>query len=157
MKSIVVPVLAAILAAGCANSTPARAEDPAPPISDASLGLVPGGVFDTPTPPALRTNERAPGEAPVLPRPYAGAPPRVPHTVSPFLPITLKQNACLDCHALEEAAKGEPTPIPPTHYTDSRNAPGRVGSAVVGARYVCVSCHVPSTDAPDLVENRFRR
>jgi nitrate reductase cytochrome c-type subunit len=76
--------------------------------------------------------------------------------VEDFLPITQKQNACLDCHAVKEKKPGEPPPIPPSHYTDYRNAPGRVGGQVVGARYVCVSCHAASTDAPDLVENRFR-
>jgi nitrate reductase cytochrome c-type subunit len=28
---------------------------------------------------------------------------------------------------------------------------------VVGARHVCIACHVATTDAPDLVESRFRR
>jgi cytochrome c-type protein NapB len=76
--------------------------------------------------------------------------------VADFLPITPKQNACIDCHAVTEKKSGEPTPIPASHYTDYRNAPDRVEHEVVGARRVCVSCHVPTTGAPVLVENRFR-
>jgi cytochrome c-type protein NapB len=76
--------------------------------------------------------------------------------VADFLPITQKQNACLDCHSVKEKKQGDPTPIPPSHYTDYRNAPDRVGDQVAGARYVCVSCHAAGTDAPDLVGSRFR-
>jgi cytochrome c-type protein NapB len=148
--------LVIVFAAGCAGSAPTRAAAPATPVTDASLGLAKGSVFDVPTPPAVKANDSAPGERPVLPRAYATAPPRVPHAVGDFLPITQKQNACLDCHAVKEAKKGEPTAIPPSHYTDYRNAPERVGGQVVGARYVCVSCHAPTTDAPNLVENHFR-
>jgi len=52
---------------------------------------------------------------------------------------------------------GEPTPLPASHYTDLRNAPGKVGDTVTGARWVCTSCHVPQTDAKPLVGNRFTR
>jgi nitrate reductase cytochrome c-type subunit len=146
MKTTVIVSLAAVLVTGCSTS----------PIPDASLGLARGSVFDVPTPPAVKVNDSNPGELPVLPRPYVIAPPRVPHAVGDFLPITQKQNACLDCHATKERKPGEPTPIPPSHYTDYRYAPDRVGSQVAGTRYVCVSCHVAKTDAPDLVESRFR-
>jgi cytochrome c-type protein NapB len=145
---IIVLLLVAALVTGCVRAAP---------VADSSLGLAPGSVFDAPTPPVVKANESAPGERPPLPRAYAMAPPRVPHAVADFLPITRTQNACLDCHAVKEKVKGEPTPIPPSHYTDLRDAPGRVGDAVVGARHVCIACHVATTDAPDLVESRFRR
>jgi cytochrome c-type protein NapB len=158
MKSTVFLLLAAALAAGCTSSGPKTAGAPpqGAPVPDTSLGLAKSSVFDTPTPPAVKANDSNPGELPVLPRPYVIAPPRIPHAVGDFLPITQKQNACLDCHAVKEKKTGEPTPIPVSHYTDFRNAPGRLGGEVVGARYVCVSCHVAKTDAPNLVGNRFR-
>jgi nitrate reductase (cytochrome), electron transfer subunit len=158
MKSTVFLLLAAALAAGCTSSGPTTAGAPpqGAPVPDTSLGLAKSSVFDTPTPPAVKANDSNPGELPVLPRPYVIAPPRIPHAVGDFLPITQKQNACLDCHAVKEKKTGEPTPIPASHYTDFRNAPGRLGGEVVGARYVCVSCHVAKTDAPNLVGNRFR-
>jgi cytochrome c-type protein NapB len=158
MKTTVILSLAAVLAAGCGGSATTREGVPAPgkPIVDSELGLSKGSVFDVPTPPAVRANDRSPGEAPLLPRPYAIAPPRVPHAVADFLPITRQQNACLDCHAVKDRNEGDPTPIPSSHYVDYRNAPSRVGGQVAGARYVCVSCHAVTTDAPSLVENRFR-
>lgn len=159
MKSTVILSLAALLAAGCAasNSGERGAQAAGGPMPDASLGLAKGSVFDVPTPPAVKANDSTPGERPALPRAYAIAPPRIPHGVADFLPITPRQNACLDCHAVAEAKKGEPTPLPPSHYVDDRNAPGQAGSTVAGARHVCVSCHVATTDAPNLVENRFRQ
>jgi cytochrome c-type protein NapB len=158
MKTTVIALLAAALAAGCANPRPAPVATPAAtdPAPDTSLGLAKGSVFDAPTPPAVKANGSAPGELPVLPRAYALAPPRIPHAVGDFLPITPKQNNCLDCHGVKEKKTGEPTPIPPSHYTDFRNSPGQIGSQVGGARYVCVSCHVGKTDAPNLIGNRFR-
>jgi len=158
MKTTIILSLAAALAAGCSSSATTREGLPAAsgPVADSELGLSKGSVFDVPTPPAVKANASNPGEAPLLPRPYAIAPPRVPHAVADFLPITRAQNACLDCHAVKDKKQGDPTPIPPSHYTDYRNAPDRVGDHVAGARYVCVSCHAAKTDAPDLVGNRFR-
>jgi cytochrome c-type protein NapB len=146
MKTTVILSLAAVLAAGCTSA----------PIADTELGLSKSSVFDVPTPPAVKPNERAPGEGPLVPRSYVIAPPRIPHAVADFLPITLAQNACLDCHAVKDKKPSEPTPIPPSHYTDFRLAPDRVGDKVAGARYVCVSCHAATTDAPGLTGNRFR-
>ena len=158
MKTTVILTLAAALAAGCGTSATTREASPAPsgPIADAELGLSKSSVFDVPTPPMVKPNDSNPGEAPLLARPYVIAPPRVPHAMDVFLPITQKQNACLDCHAVKEKKPGDPTPIPPSHYIDYRSAPDRVGSQVAGARYVCVSCHAAKTDAPNLVGNRFR-
>ena len=158
MKTTVILSLAAVLAAGCSSSAPTSASVPAPggPIADSELGLSKGSVFDVPAPPAVKANDTIPGEGPLLPRPYISAPPRIPHAVADFLPITRKQNACLACHAVKEKKQGEPTPIPPSHYTDYRHAPDRVGDQVAGARYVCVSCHAARTDAPNLVGNHFR-
>jgi cytochrome c-type protein NapB len=102
MKTTAILLLAAVLAAGCSQSAMTREALPAPsgPIADSDLGLSKGSVFDVPTPPAVKANESNPGEAPLLPRTYVIAPPRVPHGVADFLPITKKQNACLDCHAV---------------------------------------------------------
>lgn len=155
VKRAAVVLLTAGALAACAH--PASTAAPAAPVSDTSLGLVKGSVFDVPTPPGVTANESAPGELKPLPRAYVLAPPRIPHAVGDFLPITQKQNVCLDCHAVKDKRPGEPTPIPPTHYVDERHAPGQVGTEVAGARYVCVSCHAETTGAPDLVDNRFRR
>ena len=149
MNKSAILLLAAALGAGCAVSMPST------PTPDTALGLQKGSVFSVPAPPPVKPDESAPGERKPMAPAYAGSPPVIPHGIGDFLPITAKQNACLDCHAVTEKKPGEPTPVPPSHYTDLRNAPGSVGDKVAGARYVCVSCHVGTTDAAPLVQNRF--
>jgi nitrate reductase cytochrome c-type subunit len=45
--------------------------------------------------------------------------------------------------------------MPPSHYTDLRNAPGRVMEQMINARFNCNLCHVAQTNASALVENTF--
>jgi nitrate reductase cytochrome c-type subunit len=148
-------VLAAALAAGCAGSRSAPPAPPPAPVPDAALGLAKGSVFEVAAPPATKQEDGAPGEKPVLPRMYAAAPPRVPHAIADFLPITPAQNSCVDCHEVKEKVAGQPTPIPTSHFTDLRRAPGAPGAKVSGARWVCTACHVPTSDAKPLVGNAF--
>ena len=122
---------------------------------DRDLGLVKTSVFDTPVPPAVHENATDPGDEPILPRAYAGAPPRIPHGIADFTPITRDDNACLDCHLVEEKVEGEPTPVPESHFRDLRRAPEEIRPEIAGARYVCTTCHVPVTDAQALVGNGF--
>lgn len=124
-------------------------------IPDTSLGLSKTSVFEVPDPPPVEWNTTDPGERPVLPRVYEGSPPLIPHAVQDFLPITRDDNQCIGCHQVEEKEEGEPTPIPASHFVDLRNAPDTRRDEVAGARYVCVSCHVPQTQNPPLVENGF--
>ena len=147
--------LSVLLCLACAGSRPAP-EPVASPVPDASLGLAKGSVFDVPSPPRWAQNESAPGELQPLGRAHAASPPRVPHGVADFLPITAKQNSCVDCHEVKEKVKGQPTPLPASHYEDLRDAPGVAGKEVAGARWVCTACHAPRTDAPPLVKSAFR-
>jgi len=124
-------------------------------ISDATLSLSRTSVFEVASPPAVVSTAPEAGESIPLARAHSEAPPVVPHAIGDFLPITREANACADCHAVEERVEGEPIPIPPSHYVDLRNAPGVRRDEVAGARWVCVSCHVPRTDAPPLVPNPF--
>jgi cytochrome c-type protein NapB len=126
-------------------------------IPEVKIGLAEAGPAEVLVPPAVKENESAPGERPVRARPYPGAAPAVPHGIADQLPITKDQNACVDCHAVAEKKKGEPTPIPASHYTDLRNAPEKRQEKVVGARWICTSCHVPQHDVAPLVKNPFPR
>jgi cytochrome c-type protein NapB len=126
-------------------------------ISDQQIGLSKGSVFETPTPAPVVPNASDPGEQTPVPAAFYGSPPVIPHTVDGFVPITADSNMCVECHALEQAGDGDPTPIPESHYTDLRHDPGNVTDQVVGARYRCTACHAPQTDAAPLVENRFGR
>ena len=154
-RAWVLAVLAVAAGAGCAAGKPAGEKAAAAPVPDTALGLSKTSVFEVPAPPLVKENDAAPGELPPPPRPYALAPPLIPHAIGDFLPITQKANACFDCHSVAEKEKGQPTPLPASHYTDYRNAPGKRGEKVAGARWVCTACHVPLTDAKPLVVNGF--
>jgi cytochrome c-type protein NapB len=137
----------------------ARAAPPAAPrpIPDKELGLSRTSLFEVPSPPAWKAEDSAPGDAPLPPRPGREAPPVIPHAVADFLPITPAQNMCADCHAIGgPKKKGEPTPVPASHYVDLRRAPEKRGDKVAGARWVCISCHVARTDAPPAVGSTFK-
>ena len=130
-------------------------------IADVDMGLSKTSVFDTPEPQAVTYTDKFPGSSTVLPRAYPNAPPQIPHNIDSFKPITAKNNACIGCHNNpslrgKEVAKGMPTPIPESHYTDLRNKPDIVGEQLVGARYVCTQCHVPQANVDVLVDNTFQ-
>lgn len=147
-------ILAAVGLAAAGTGSEIVAPDTAG-IPDREIGLSPGSVFEVPVPPAVEDALPEPGESTPLARVYQGAPPLITHLVADFLPITRQENLCIDCHLVDEAGEGEPTPVPASHRTDLRNAPGKVGGKVVGARYNCVTCHVPATGAKLLVGNGF--
>ena len=89
---------------------------------------------------------KEPGESSPLNRPYAIAPPLVPHSVA-GLTINRETNECLDCH-LEgvEVEKGHrATKVPPSHFRNDHTGEGKTGM-VVGIRYNCTQCHVPQAD-----------
>jgi cytochrome c-type protein NapB len=121
------------------------------PVSDRDLSLYPGSVFEVPNPPGFKPNTADPGDNARLARANAAAPPRIPHGVEDFLPITLQANTCLDCHALD-AGFGAPE-LPASHRTDLRRAPEKVEKAAAGARWQCLACHVPTSDAKPLRAN----
>ena len=127
----------------------------AKPIPDRDLGLAKGSVFETPAPPRFQDEASAPGEKALPRRINREYPPVIPHGIAEALPITRDSNLCMDCHAVAgPKQKGEATPIPKSHYVDLRRAPQTQAKAVAGTRYVCISCHVPRTDATPLVGNR---
>lgn len=143
-----------LIAAGTGSSLAAQT------MTTNSMGLSKSSVFDIPTPQVFRYGETPPGKSKVLPRAYLNAPPQIPHDINYFLPITAQKNMCISCHAKpdqwgKKREQGTPTPIPPSHYTDLRNAPGKVTDHLIGARYNCNLCHVRQADAPPLVENTF--
>ena len=122
---------------------------------DDDIGLAKGSVFEVLHPEAVVPNISDPGDEPVLHRAFLDAPPLIPHGISEFLPISLSENQCIECHAVEEKEEGEPTPIPETHFRDLRNAPETLRTDPAGARYVCTTCHVTPTRTEPLVGNEF--
>lgn len=145
------------LAALALGAALAAAPGPTRSVPDRDVGLARTAPMEVAPPPRVKENDSAPGDRPVRPRAYPGAAPAVPHGIADLLPITRTANACVDCHAVPEKKPGEPTPIPPSHYVDWRNAPGKRGEQVAGARWVCTACHVPQQDVAPLVESPFPR
>jgi cytochrome c-type protein NapB len=134
-------------------AAPAPAPEP-PGLRDQDLGLARGSVFEPPSPPAIQPERSEPGEKPVVPRAFPGAPPVAPHELVDYTPITRAQNACLDCHQIPGPKEvGQPTPVPPSHYLDLRRSPAKPGKTVTGARWVCTACHLTRSDQGPLVTN----
>lgn len=128
-------------------------------IADSDMGLSKRSVFDVPAPERFDYEGVMPGTDPVYTRAYPGAPPQIPHNIELMTPVKAAVNYCLSCHGrtdeLSQPLQGKPTPIPASHYTDLRHAPGKVGNALAGARYVCTQCHVPQADVTPLMKNAF--
>lgn len=129
-------------------------------IMDTTLGLSKTSVFETPEPEVASYSPKSPGSSELYPRAYPDAPPQIPHDVDNFKPITAKNNTCVGCHhnpAMrgKEVARGIPTPMPESHYTDLRHKPDTVVEQIIGARYICTQCHVPQANVNKLVENTF--
>lgn len=122
---------------------------------DEEVGLAKGSVFEVLNPDAVLLNTSDPGEEVLSAPAFQGFPPPISHGIEDFTPITMSENQCVDCHAVDEKEEGEPTPIPDSHFRDLRNAPDERREDLAGARYVCTSCHVSLTRTEPLVENGF--
>jgi len=100
--------------------------------------------------------ERAPGmgSPELIVRTFSTQPPLIPHAIAKYEPITIEENACLDCHISDEF-RGKAMPkIGESHFSKTRKEDD--GSPAVNmVRWQCNSCHVVQADAPPLVENTF--
>ncbi len=150
-------------------------------VKEEDLGLRKSGLSGVMDLPQVKYDRPAPGAAPRFERSYVNAPPLIPHSIEGFVPITMKNNACLGCH-MPDVAKGVgATPIPESHFTDFRpstklDKKGNIvkDGKVVGnctdvkvakfkklkklnpARYNCTQCHVPQANVKPLVGNTFK-
>lgn len=159
MKSTVLLgiVSIALVAVGCVSAGGGGTKDvkaaQSKAIEDVDMGLSKTSVFDTPTPEPF--SYASSSEA--LSVTFLGAPPQIPHDIDNYLPLTTANNQCLGCHdqpaMIGRKAKGMPTPMPKSHYTDLRRTPNKVGQKLIGSRYVCTQCHAPQADVSPLVEN----
>lgn len=90
----------------------------------------------------------------LIPRTFKGQPPLIPHATAKYEPITIEENACLDCHITDDF-KGKKMPkIGDSHFSTTRKESDGT-PAVNMVRWQCNSCHVQQVDAPPLVENDF--
>lgn len=83
---------------------------------------------------------------------YVNQPPMIPHAVDGYQ-MNQSNNACLDCHGVENYRKTGAVRVSPTHYLDRDN---KLLADVAPRRYFCLQCHVPQAQAEPLVENNFK-
>jgi len=130
-----------------------------PAIDETQLGLRKSSLEEETPPPPVEYIKAPPGQSKRFERAYQNAPPLIPHSVEGLLPITKDQNACLNCHDPKVAKSMGATPLPPTHFIDFGKLPeGKIVKLenIDPARWNCVQCHVPQTNAKPLVENTFK-
>ena len=128
-------------------------------IDELNMGLSKTSVFDTPTPNVYTYSDAKPGYNDRLAKAWDELPPQIPHKVEEFLPVVLDDNQCLDCHDVPKYI-GEPfntdrtkkskSPMSSNHYVNDKH------EEVAGARYNCMQCHVPLSNAAPLVDNTYR-
>jgi cytochrome c-type protein NapB len=94
------------------------------------------------------------GQPNLIARTFVGQPPMVPHSIEKYVPMTLEENACMECHQTEEI-RGQKIPqIGESHF--SKTLKTKAGKpALEMTRFQCDSCHVPQVDAKELVDSRF--
>ncbi len=94
-----------------------------------------------------------PGAQKGIARTFEQQPPLIPHMTANFDEITLEENQCLSCHDVTRYKEKNAPKIGVSHMKDSS---GKVQKTVSSARWNCISCHIPQTDAPPLVDNTFK-
>ncbi len=94
------------------------------------------------------------GQPQLIARTFLGQPPVVPHTVDKYVPLTMEENACMDCHQTAEI-RGQKIPqIGESHF--SKTLMTKKGKpALEMSRFQCDTCHIPQVDAKELVTNQF--
>lgn len=85
-------------------------------------------------------------------RAYRQQPPLIPHTVEGD-EITRTVNQCIQCHAWPYNVDQGAPQVSETHYV---NREGVALDQVSSSRWFCTQCHVPQTNAKELVNNDFK-
>ncbi|NRB19045.1 MAG: nitrate reductase cytochrome c-type subunit [Rhodobacteraceae bacterium] len=84
-------------------------------------------------------------------RNYPEQPPLIPHKIDGYQ-IDINVNKCLQCHSRAAVGDSQAPMVSITHFMNRDN---QFLASVTPRRYFCTQCHVPRSDAPDLVENTF--
>ena len=85
-------------------------------------------------------------------RAYRQQPPLIPHTIDEY-EIGLEENQCLQCHDWPYNVDLGAPKISETHYV---NRDGVALDQVSRSRWSCTQCHVPQSNAKELVHNDFK-
>ncbi|MEA2018646.1 MAG: nitrate reductase cytochrome c-type subunit [Campylobacterota bacterium] len=170
-----IAVASSIFLAGCSNS-----------VSEESLGLRKTNLYSETAETVgeeTKYGKATAGTSKTIARAFQDAPPMIPHDVDGMLPITIKDNQCVSCHAPEVAPSMGALAYPKSHMIDFRPrttiaSDGRIaldGKAIdntsdakfsdvsikstagrlAGARFNCSQCHAPQSQVAPLVANEF--
>jgi len=85
---------------------------------------------------------------------YFTAPPMIPHSIKKFVPITAKNNNCLNCHLPKMAKIMGIKSMPKSHFIDNFEG-GKHIQRVAGSRYFCTTCHAPQAKLDPVIQNKF--
>ncbi|MCW2473210.1 MULTISPECIES: nitrate reductase cytochrome c-type subunit [unclassified Symbiopectobacterium] len=96
-------------------------------------------------------NTRMPKQQEKMALNYVNQPPMIPHSVDGYQ-VTPTFNRCLQCHSVENYRSTNAPRVSPTHFVDRD---GKTLGNVAPARYFCLQCHVPQTDATPITGNTF--
>ena len=128
-------------------------------IDQLNIGIGEDDVFSNATPSIYTYPNTKAGKSKLLPVAYSTLPPRIPHAIKEYIPITMEDNACMDCHdkpekiGKTEHKSGKKIPMPESHYGGFNGKGDK--EEVSGSRYTCTQCHVPQSGAKPLVENTY--
>ena len=152
-------LFALVVLSGCSSQEAPVAETAPPPpaepaeVADTELSYRHEPLLeDSETPPTVY-DAPDPGESQMAERSFENAPPVISHNVEGLLPITSRENACIDCHHPDDAADMGATPVPASHFYDMRR--DQPLEDLNPANYNCTQCHAPQANTGDLVENTF--
>jgi cytochrome c-type protein NapB len=181
---------AALLVVGCGETTkvaPTKKTEALKTVSEKSLGLRKTDLFSESNETVgdeTMYNKNFIGSGVKIKRAFQDAPPMIPHDVEGMLPITIKDNQCIECHnplLVEEMGLGA-TPYPASHMTDFRPTTaiaedGKVSKngvkilntsstelknvsikkldTLAGSRFNCTLCHAPQSGDAVTVKNTF--
>jgi len=139
---------------GCLKNEDKAADDLAlTEVADTELSYRNEPLMDPSITPADVFDSADAGDSKLLVRSFENAPPLIPHSTDDWLPITLAENQCLDCHLPENAEDEGATPTPASHLYDIRR--GKQLSTLNPANYSCTQCHADQADVDILIENTF--
>lgn len=83
---------------------------------------------------------------------YRQQPPLIPHKIEKYQ-INLKANQCLRCHSWEYSSDYKTVAAPESHFIGSQT--GKRTDNISADRWFCTQCHVPQSNAPELIDNIF--
>ncbi len=88
----------------------------------------------------------------VLQKNYRQQPPLIPHKIEKYQ-INLKANQCLACHSWPNNSNYKTVAAPESHFIDAQS--GERTDHIAAGRWFCTQCHVPQSNAPELIDNTF--